>query len=196
MTRAFDLFRADDLIATPWKNGGGSTREIAAYPPGSTFDDFAWRVSIADVAADGPFSRFAGIDRTIVLLDGDGMKLILDGAGEHRLDTPFEPFEFAGEAQVAAVLLDGPTRDFNLMIRRGLASGGLSVLHGPSELVVERDIRTLFIARGRAVLIDGSERTELGTHDSAVLHGGPLSLSLPEGTVVFAMAMSSSKPRL
>lgn len=194
MTQSFDLFRAGDLVAAPWKNGGGSTREIAAYPPGSSFDDFAWRVSIADVGADGPFSRFPGIDRTIVLLDGNGMKLILDGAGEHRLDQPFEPFEFEGEAKVAAVLLDGPTRDFNLMVRRELSGGSLIVLHGPGDHAVDQDIRILFIARGRAALTDGCERTELGTHDSAVVHGGQLALSLPEGAVVFTVALSNSKP--
>jgi hypothetical protein len=191
---SFDLFRAADLIATPWKNGGGSTREIAAYPPGSNLDDFAWRVSIANVEADGPFSRFPGIDRTIVLLEGHGMKLLLDHAGEHRLDRVFAPFEFPGEAKVDAVLLDGATQDFNLMIRRERAGGNLSVLHRPGELAVDRDIRILFVARGRATLIEGRERTELGAHDSAVLHGDPLALSLPEGAVVFAVTLSSSTP--
>jgi environmental stress-induced protein Ves len=187
----FDLLRAADLVAAPWKNGGGSTREIAAYPPGSGFDDFAWRVSIADVGTDGPFSRFPGIDRTIVLLDGNGMKLIVDHADEHRLDKTFVPFEFPGEAKVDAVLIDGATQDFNLMIRRERASGNLSVLRGPGELALDRDIQILFVARGQAML---SEATELGIHDSALLHGGPLSLSLPEGAVVFAVAMSNSTP--
>jgi uncharacterized protein len=188
-----DLLCAADLIATPWKNGSGSTREIAAYPPGSSFDDFAWRVSIADVGTDGPFSRFPGIDRTIVLLGGNGMNLILDHADEHRLDETFVPFEFAGEVQVDAVLLDGATQDFNLMIRRERANGSLSVLHGPGERVVDRDVRILFVAHGQATL---SEGTKLDTHDSALLHGGPVSLSLPEGAVVFALAMSSSTPGL
>jgi uncharacterized protein len=194
MKRSFELIRAAELIAAPWKNGGGSTREIAAYPPGSNFDDFAWRASIADVGADGPFSRFVGIDRTIVLLSGQGMKLIVSGASEHRLDKPFEPFEFPGEAQVAAVLLDGATQDFNLMIRREALSGSLSVIHGPGEQALEADIRILFVASGCATLIEGRERTELNTHDSAILQGGPLALDLSEGAVVFAVAMASLKP--
>ncbi|EGD04024.1 hypothetical protein B1M_13530, partial [Burkholderia sp. TJI49] len=55
------LTRAADLVASPWKNGGGVTREIAAFPPGAALDAFAWRVSVADVGAAGPFSRFDGI---------------------------------------------------------------------------------------------------------------------------------------
>jgi environmental stress-induced protein Ves len=192
MKIAFDLYRARELVATPWKNGGGSTREIAAFPGGSSFDDFMWRASIADVAADGPFSRFAGIDRTIVLLDGAGMKLILDSTAEHRLEQPFVPFEFAGEADVSAILLDGATRDFNLMIRRELADGDLTVLHGQGDFVVDPDVRLLFVARGRAVLTNGRERTALDTHDSAVLHDGGLAVTVPEDAVVFAIRIRDS----
>lgn len=54
------LIRAEQLVASPWKNGGGVTREIAAQPPGASLDGFAWRVSVADVAQPGPFSRFPG----------------------------------------------------------------------------------------------------------------------------------------
>ncbi len=56
------------LPATPWKNGGGVTREIVCQPPGAGLAAFDWRVSIATIASDGPFSLFAGIDRVITLL--------------------------------------------------------------------------------------------------------------------------------
>ncbi|CAB3752768.1 Protein Ves [Paraburkholderia solisilvae] len=69
------LIRAADLLAAPWKNGGGVTREIAAYPHAAGYDTFIWRVSLADVEQAGPFSRFAGVDRTLVLLSGAGMLL-------------------------------------------------------------------------------------------------------------------------
>ncbi|MEC4600651.1 HutD family protein, partial [Burkholderia vietnamiensis] len=55
---AVATIRGAALVASPWKNGGGVTREIAAYPPGAALDAFAWRVSVADVGAGGPFSRF------------------------------------------------------------------------------------------------------------------------------------------
>ncbi|MBY4949193.1 HutD family protein [Cupriavidus respiraculi] len=108
------------LTPAPWKNGGGVTREIAAMPQGAGMGDFDWRISVADIAADGPFSAFPGIDRQIVLLEGAGVRLRADdGRFDHRLDRVGEPFAFAGEAGVHASLLDGPTRDFNVMTRRG-----------------------------------------------------------------------------
>ena len=68
-------FDTAELHATPWKNGGGTTRQVACWPPGAGSDDFDWRVSIATIAASGPFSTFPGIDRTIMLLDGPGVHL-------------------------------------------------------------------------------------------------------------------------
>jgi environmental stress-induced protein Ves len=189
MKSPFELRRAADLTPAPWKNGGGSTREIAAHPPGSSFDDFAWRASIADVTADGPFSRFAGIDRTIVLLSGNGMSLALDETREHRLDQPFAPFAFRGEAAVTAVLTDGANQDSNLMIRRELADGGLTILHGAGEFPVDAGARMLFVAQGRAELVDGRGRVGRAWHDTALLHGSPLWLALPEGAVVFAISI-------
>lgn len=110
-------FSRANAPATPWKNGGGSTCEIASWPPGSTLEDFDWRVSIATIAASGPFSVFPGVDRTLMLLDGDGMKL--KGDGVHALlDTPYEPFEFSGDVAVDCTLLGKPSSDLNVMCRR------------------------------------------------------------------------------
>ncbi len=102
----------------PWRNGGGTTREVAAEPPGARAGDaFLWRVSVAQVATDGPFSRFPDIDRTLWLLQGNGMDLDLDGQ-RVRLDQPFARVDFKGEADVRARLLDGATQDLNLMVDR------------------------------------------------------------------------------
>ncbi|MBK9607139.1 MAG: HutD family protein [Betaproteobacteria bacterium] len=68
--------------AQPWKNGGGTTTEIAVHPEGAGWDDFLWRIGIADIRQSGPFSSFPGIDRSILLLDcpvGSGMTLTIDG---------------------------------------------------------------------------------------------------------------------
>ena len=108
------------LPATPWKNGGGTTREIAAFPPGAGFDTFGWRLSVAEVERDGPFSAFPGIDRTIALLRGAGMRLRdLVRGDEHALTAAGVPHAFAGEASIDARLVDGATSDFNVMTRRG-----------------------------------------------------------------------------
>jgi environmental stress-induced protein Ves len=112
------LIRSADLVRVPWKNGGGTTAEVAVHPPGAGFDDFDWRISMADLAVDGPFSRFPGVDRTLVL--AEGRDLVLDIEGDLQvLVRPGEARSFAGEAETAARLRGGPIRDINVMSRRG-----------------------------------------------------------------------------
>ena len=127
------LIRGADLVATPWKNGGGVTREIVAFPQSAKLDGFVWRVSIADVAQSGPFSRFDGIDRTLVLLSGAGMLLDEANGPTHALKEPLEIARFAGETAIDARLVDGATRDFNLMVRRGAATGEVEVWQAQAE---------------------------------------------------------------
>ncbi|MBO1110454.1 HutD/Ves family protein [Bordetella petrii] len=107
-----------ELPVTPWKNGGGSTREVACWPAGAGLDDFDWRVSIASIDAPGPFSRFPGVDRVIALLEGEGAHLRGEGV-DHRLDVPLRPFAFSGDAAIDCTLLGGASTDFNVMSRRG-----------------------------------------------------------------------------
>ncbi|MGQ7938688.1 HutD/Ves family protein [Paraburkholderia sp. D1E] len=157
------LIRGADLVAAPWKNGGGVTREVAAFPEGAGLDAFVWRVSIADVAQAGPFSRFAGIDRTLVLLSGAGMLLDeTDDAGTHAVNTlaliqPLDIAEFAGEAQIDARLVDGATRDFNLMVRRGAAVGETEVWRGDTQRTVSADVVLLFCASGSVSVTLGGD---------------------------------------
>ncbi|MBU3028788.1 HutD/Ves family protein [Paracoccus marinaquae] len=101
----------------PWKNGGGTTHEIATFPPGAGMEDFDFRVSLAEVAAGGPFSRFEGVDRTQCLMQGAGMMLTLHGQG-HALDAAHPMIRFPGEAEVTARLTTGPIPDSNIMTRR------------------------------------------------------------------------------
>ena len=142
------LIRGADLVASPWKNGGGVTREVAAYPLGAALDAFVWRVSVADVAQAGPFSRFAGIDRTLVLLSGAGMLLDEAGGATHALREPLAIARFEGETAIDARLVDGPTRDFNLMVRRGAATGDVVVLRDEAQTQLDADVVLLFCAEG------------------------------------------------
>jgi len=124
------------LPVTPWKNGGGTTQEIACWPPGAGLSDFGWRVSIATIAAPGPFSVFAGFDRSIMLLEGEGVRLrSRDGRIDHRLDVPHRPFAFAGDAEIDCTLQGGASSDFNVMTRRGQWQAEVRVLEGaaPTE---------------------------------------------------------------
>lgn len=113
-----ERFELSTIAPQPWKNGAGLTREIAWGGPSSA--DFDWRISVAEVARDAPFSAFPGIDRCIALLHGAGMRLrSRDGRIDHRLTEPLAPFHFTGDVPLVATLVAGASRDFNVMVRRG-----------------------------------------------------------------------------
>jgi environmental stress-induced protein Ves len=152
---SFRIVRAADMKPQPWKNGMGVTREIARFPVDAGSDDFIWRISVAEVNSAAPFSTFPGIDRQIVLLDGDGFTMTLDGRQQHALTTPLEPFAFAGEAQVDVAMAGGATRDFNLMVRRAAASGRVEVITRPGSHVMPPDGILVYLARGTADTLDG-----------------------------------------
>jgi environmental stress-induced protein Ves len=116
----FERFDLRTIAAQAWKNGAGVTREIAVSPCDDGEAGFDWRISVAEVDRDVPFSAFPGIDRCIVLLSGAGMGLAsVDGAIALRLDRPFAPLRFSGDIAFDAALIDGACRDFNVMTRRG-----------------------------------------------------------------------------
>ena len=135
------------LSPVPWKNGGGSTTEIAVFPQDAGFTDFDWRVSLATIGADGPFSVFPGVDRTLALVEGHGVTLDIDG--EPALVTAAEPVvSFEGDARVSAKLNRGATVDFNAMTRtdRCYHSFGRRRLDGPSTFVARAPVTVLFLA--------------------------------------------------
>ena len=112
------LLRRRDRPLERWRNGGGTTRVVAIDPPGAVLaNGFRWRVSIASVAADGPFSRLPGTDRILWLLGGKGMRLRV-GDRSVMLNRPLQRVDFAGEVPVEAHLIDGPTEDLNVMTDR------------------------------------------------------------------------------
>ena len=102
-----------DVAATPWRNGGGITRELAVWPPQG---DWHWRISVAEVAASGPFSRFEDVERWFAVLSGAGVRLDIAG-NAHTLNDNSAPLQFDGGADTQCTLLGGPTQDFNLMVR-------------------------------------------------------------------------------
>ncbi|GAA2269804.1 MULTISPECIES: HutD/Ves family protein [Kitasatospora] len=165
-----EVLLAEGRAATPWLNGGGVTREVAGFPAGAGLTEFAWRVSLADVAHGGPFSRFEGVDRVITVVEGAGMALTVDGA-EHRIAQPYRPFAFSGEAETGCRLLDGPVVDFNVMTRRGHATAEVEITDGRRELRVPPTAVVLLIClAGTAEL--GSADVRLGRYDAALLERG------------------------
>lgn len=159
------LLKASERAARPWKNGGGVTFDVASFPEGSSLDTFAWRISIAEVAGDGPFSRFEGIDRSTAILAGEGFRLTFgDGRVEDlRLDAP--ALAYPGDVDAQCTLLGGPVRDLNVMTRRGVYRHRLRLVRG--DCVVEGEA-VLVCPRG-AARITTAGRATITLHDGDAL---------------------------
>ncbi|MFM8748529.1 HutD family protein [Rhabdaerophilum sp.] len=161
------LLKASERAARPWKNGGGVTFDVASFPENATLDSFAWRISIAEVATDGPFSRFEGIDRSTAILAGEGFRLTFgDGRVENlRLDAP--AFAYPGDIATDCILLGGPVRDLNVMTRRGVYRHRLRLVSG--DCVVECEA-VLVCPRGAARITTAGRATiTLHENDAVVL---------------------------
>ncbi|HUG22792.1 HutD family protein [Piscinibacter sp.] len=121
---SFELVDLRALAPQPWKNGAGTMRDIAVVPPGASMSDFDWRVSVAEVTRDAPFSAFPGVDRWIVLLSGAGLHLrSADGGIDRRLDRIGDVFAFSGDAAIDSTLIADRSEAFNLLVRRGSGRG-------------------------------------------------------------------------
>lgn len=162
------------LSPVPWKNGGGSTIEIAIGPADAGFDDFDWRVSLATIAEDGAFSQFPGVDRTLALVEGHGMTLQIDG--EPTLISDAVPVvAFDGSSEVHAKLSRGQTTDYNVMSRsdRCWHQFGRRRLSGDSTFVARADVTVLFLAEGDSLqMASDDERIGLVRFDAVVLEQG------------------------
>lgn len=130
------IIRAAEYRIVPWKNGGGLTREVLVEPDPADPAQFLWRISIATVATPGPFSRFPGIDRSIAVLDGAGLRLDVDGEAV-RLTRDDPPFRFSGDADVRAELVGGETTDLNVMTRRDAFSHRMTRVRCDGLVVAE-----------------------------------------------------------
>ncbi|WP_373989058.1 HutD family protein [Duganella sp. BuS-21] len=165
------LIQYANLRSAPWKNGGGSTTEIAVSPAGAGFDDFDWRVSLATIAQDGPFSVFPGIDRSLALVDGDGV--LLDFGDERFVLSPSEPvIEFAGEDAVHATVTGRNTTDFNVMTRRGQCRHRLELraVRGTEALKRRAGTTLLFLADGESLTLSSArERIAMVRYDTVVM---------------------------
>jgi environmental stress-induced protein Ves len=149
------IIHLTDCPPRPWKNGLGRTRELAVQPSTAGSTSFLWRVSIAEVTSAAPFSAFPGVDRVIAMLEGAGFSMTLDTGHEHALTAPFAPCAFPGEAAVDVQLAGGPTRDFNLMVRRALARGELQVWREPAVHVPDPAVVLVYCAHGVIDTVDG-----------------------------------------
>ncbi|MRV73359.1 HutD family protein [Duganella sp. FT92W] len=166
------LIQYASLHATPWKNGGGSTTEIAIAPQGATFDDFDWRISLATISQSGPFSTFAGIDRTLTLVSGPGVVLDVGNERQVALSEREPTVAFPGEDQVAATVSSGATTDFNVMTRRDACRHQLErrAVRDFSTLERRSDVTIVFLAEGESLYLSSSrERIAMVRYDAVIL---------------------------
>jgi environmental stress-induced protein Ves len=111
-----NLLRVDEVAPVPWKNGGGLTRELLAWPDRA---DWIVRVSVAEILASGPFSEFPGVDRWFAVLQGGAVRLETRGSDAQELGIEGnELHAFSGDAPTHCTALGAATRDFNVMLRR------------------------------------------------------------------------------
>jgi environmental stress-induced protein Ves len=171
------VLQSRDYQRTRWKNDGGWTTEIARQPLTDGSEDFRWRVSIADIETDGPFSRFPDIDRDLLLLAGNGIELDINDGAPVRLTQRFQHIRFAGEDEVMCRLLAGPTRDFNVMTHRGSASAQVHArpLNGTMLIFVEPGSQWLIhVHAGSAEVRHDSASLQVETGETLLLEAtGP-----------------------
>jgi len=162
-----------------WKNGGGRTRTVAIDPPDADLaTGFRWRVSVADVAADGPFSVLPGIDRSLWLLAGNGVRLQCGESATVALRERLQRLDFVGEAAITATLLDGPVQDLNVMTRRlhvhaVAVVGATFVLEpAPQQLVLALRGSLEVAVAGRRVVLGEGDALRVDTPAAVVVGGG------------------------
>jgi len=167
MTR-LTLLHAHDYQRVRWKNDGGWTTEIAREPRHAV-SDFAWRISIADIESDGPFSTFPGVVRDLLLLSGNGIELDIDDASPLRLTERFQRVRFGGDARVECRLVAGPTRDFNVMARQDAVRADVMARPLVGSMVLFAQANVVWLAHvfsGHAEARAGDARTSFETGDT------------------------------
>jgi len=147
----------DSIPPTPWKNGGGTARDLLMWPPEA---NWSVRISVAEIMRDGPFSDYTGFDRWFAVLQGTGVTLQL-GADrwEQRLGAP--PLRFDGALAPMCWLLDGATSDLNLLVRRDAGRGSMAIAHADHDWVSPVAWRALFTTHALDLQVDGGAVTHV-----------------------------------
>ena len=171
------VLRASGYARMRWKNGAGWTSEILKIHDSEERDtnDWDWRLSIAEIETDAPFSAFPGVERELVLLSGNGLRLRFDDGETRELLPPHDKLRFAGERPAFGELIDGPTRDFNLMWKRDTVDAQLwhRPLVGTMVLFVEPgETWAIHVLAGHLRFADDSGLEEANLGDTAILVAG------------------------
>lgn len=168
--------RAASRIPQPWRNGMGVQYEVTANGP--LPEGWSWRLSTADILHDAPFSLYAGVVREFCVATGNGVILTIDGVA-HRCG-PHSITTFDGGSSIYASVIDGPTKDINLMVRHGSPPLHLAIhTFGDGFQGAE----ALLALDGGAMLIVDNEIVELDELD-AVLNVNQCTMVVNEGSIV------------
>jgi uncharacterized protein len=165
------IVRATECRVMPWKNGGGSTTELAVSPAHATFDTFDWRISMAKVSTGGPFSSFGGVDRSITIVGGNALILRVGSDAPVTLAVGSEPFSFQGELKTCASLPSGEITDLNVMTRRGRFNHRMMRIEQPqsAEFAEEEDIVVVVALNGSATVSSGQGICHLDHGDAVIM---------------------------
>lgn len=175
------LLRSQGRLSRPWRNGGGVTHDVSVFPEGAGNADFLWRASIATIAAPGPFSPFAGVDRALLIVHGELAIRIGDG-GEQRIGPGSPALLFRGEEAVSAYPVGEPCFALNIMTRRDRVSARLD--RWTAIQPTSADALLLFVSRPTMVTVD-DDIFDLAA-DDALLLDRPARPSSIDGPVIAA----------
>ncbi|MBL0899856.1 MAG: HutD family protein [Reyranella sp.] len=146
---------------TPWRNGGGTTVDIAIRLDGEAE---VWRFGRTPIVQPGPFSDYSGFDRVQALVAGSGLVLETP-EGEIDVRQPFRPVRFAGETAITSRLEAGPVEVVNLIGRRERVKIEMVVLDEGRTLLLRPGTHIAYTPHGDTELaIQGSERKLAADH--------------------------------
>ena len=180
------ILKSNEYRRMPWRNGRGETAEVAISPTGATLDDFDWRVSMARIDGDGPFSIFPQTDRTLAVLRGDGLCLSIAGSSPLELTRDSEPLSFPGDVAVGATLLGATVTDLNVMTRRERSTHSMRRLRiaGSVEVPLQAPLALLICA-------EGSLQIEMNAQTAALMALDAL-LVVEEGAATLRISSDAS----
>ena len=152
--------------AQPWRNGGGSTHELLAWPDAAHWQ---WRISVAEITQDGPFSSYPGVQRWFAVLHGAGVMLRF-AAHRERITPQSPPLHFGGTDAPGCELLDGSTQDLNMMLRSDAGTGCMEITFPGEEWLSQAPHRALFSTGAGMLQIGDTDAARLGAMSLACSH--------------------------
>lgn len=163
------LLAAAGYRSMPWRNGKGMTREIARAPEATA--EFDWRLSLASLSEDGPFSNYEGYERAVVLVEGEGFTLDFGADDRRALTVAGAHAIFDGGQGVRCHLVSGPCRDLSLMVRLpGTVSAVRAIRISAATAFGGTGVhRALYVLAGACRVAAGDAVGNLGAGDTLLL---------------------------